>query len=190
MKHQIAVRIKFLATIILICNAPYLIAQESRGDYGVQPGDILAVSVWKEDGLQADVLVRPDGKFSFPLTGDIIATGRSIDAIRDSVIEQIAEYIPDPVVTVQLRQILGNKVYVIGKVLRPGEIVMTHDVDVMQALSIAGGTTTFADLDDIKILRRSDGALIAISFAYSDVERGRSLEQNILLTPGDIVVVP
>lgn len=158
--------------------------------YEIQPGDVLAISVWKETDLQSEVLVRPDGGLSFPLVGELNANGMSIDALRSRIADGLKKFIPDPVVTVTLRQIGGNRVYVIGKVNRPGEFPFSKPIDVMQALSLAGGATSFAALDDIKILRRRNGAQTALRFHYSDVEKGRSLEQNIPLQSGDTVVVP
>lgn len=178
---------------MLICTSGALMAQDDEGtvtDYQVNPGDILFISVWKEEGLQSEVLVRPDGKFSFPLADDILAEGHSIDEIRAKLTEKLSKYIPDLVVSVDVRQIVGNKVYVIGQVNRPGEIIANPQVDVMQALSIAGGTTAFAELNGISILRRLNDEQISIPFRYRDMEKGKRLEQNIVLQAGDIVVVP
>jgi polysaccharide biosynthesis/export protein len=158
--------------------------------YRVQPGDLLSVSVWKEDGLQAEVLVRPDGGLSFPLAGDIAASGKSIQELTKEFTDRLGHYIPNPVVTIAVKTIGGNRVYVVGKVARPGEFSFSHPVDVMQALSLAGGTTEFAALNDIVILRRDNGQLQAIHFRYGDVERGRDLSQDVLLRSGDTVVVP
>jgi polysaccharide export outer membrane protein len=165
-------------------------AQGPRDAYLVNPGDVLAVIVWKEEDLQREVIVRPDGMFSFPLAGEIRAQGRSVEQIRAAIAQSLSRYIPDPVVTVSTQQILGNKVYVIGQVNRPGEFVVNPQVDVMQALSLAGGTTPFADLNSIRILRRSGGQQRAIGFNYGEVEKGKRLEQNIVLQPGDVLVVP
>ncbi len=158
--------------------------------YQLQPGDVLMVSVWKEENLNSEVIVRPDGRISFPLVGEAQASGNSVEALRKVITEQLKKYIPDPVVTVSVRQLLGNKVYVIGKVNRPGEFQALRNVDVMQALSTAGGTSTYAALNKIKILRRENGKLRAIPFRYGDVEKGEDLEQNIILKAGDVVVVP
>jgi polysaccharide biosynthesis/export protein len=159
-------------------------------DYGIQPGDVLTVSVWKEEGLQSDVLVRPDGGISFPLVGDVSAAGKTIQQLSALITERLTKYIPDPVVNVAIKALSGNKVYVIGKVNHPGEFPITSYVDVVQALSMAGGANPFAALNDIKILRRVGGKQSAISFRYGDVESGKNLEQNIILHSGDIVVVP
>ena len=158
--------------------------------YTVNPGDILSISVWKEDDLQSEVLVRPDGFFSFPLAGEIEATGKTIDEIRMDITEKLERYISDTVVTISATQIGGNKVFVIGQVNRPGDFLVNPRVDVMQALAMAGGMTPFADRNDITILRRKGHVRMAIPFRYSDLEKGKRLEQNIILQPGDVVVVP
>ena len=158
--------------------------------YTVNPGDILTISVWKEVDLIRQVIIRPDGAFSFPLVGDIDAKGRSVEEIQEMLKQRLERYIPDPVVTVTVDQILGHTVYVLGQVNRPGQFVAAANIDVMQALALAGGTSVFANLDKIKILRRVNDNLIAIPFDYSDIEKGKRLHQNILLVPGDVVVVP
>lgn len=158
--------------------------------YLIKPGDTLLVSVWKEADLQQEVLIRPDGGFSFPLAGDISAAGKTVDDIASLLAQRLERYIPETVVTVAVTAIDGNKIYVIGQVNNPGAFVMNPRVDVMQALSMAGGTTPFAELNDIVILRRSTGGQTALEFRYGDVERGRNLAQNIMLQSGDVVVVP
>ena len=160
------------------------------GNYTVNPGDVLDVSVWKEDDLQKQVLVRPDGYFSFPLTGDIRASGQTIEQIREAIAARVSRYVPDPVVSVSMLETRGARVYVIGQVNRPGEFPINRYVDVIQALTMAGGTTPFAQLDDIRILRREGETQLAIPFAYSDVAAGKRLQQNIILKPGDTVLVP
>ena len=161
------------------------------GSYRIQPGDILSISVWKETDLQADVIVRPDGGLSFPLAGDQVAEGRTVDELRQVLAERLKKFIPDPVVTVALKALGGNRIYVIGKVNRPGEVPFSKPLDVMQVLTLAGGTTSFADPNDIRILRREDsGKQVVIPFRYDEVARGRHLEQNVLLKTGDTVVVP
>ena len=162
-----------------------------RDPYRINPGDILQISVWKEEDLQRDLLVNPDGYLAFPLAGNIIAAGKTVDELRDELTEKLGRMIPEVVVTVATIQLNGNKVYVIGQVNRPGEFIMNRATDVMQVIGIAGGPTAFADLDDVLILRRGDeGSQIAIPFKYSDVEKGQKLDQNILLRAGDTVVVP
>jgi polysaccharide export outer membrane protein len=158
--------------------------------YRLQPGDIISISVWKETDLQTDVLVRPDGGFSFPLAGEVEALGKTADEIRAVIVDRLKRYIPTPVVTVAVKQINGNRVYVVGRVNHAGDFPLSSPLDVMQAIALAGGTTPFAAINDIVILRRQNGQQQALHFHYSDVARGRELSQNILLQTGDTVVVP
>jgi polysaccharide biosynthesis/export protein len=158
--------------------------------YVVQPGDVLQVAVWKETDLTADVLVRPDGGISFPLAGELPAAGHTVADLTAMLEKRIRKFEPDAVVTVVVKTASGNRVYVIGKVNRPGEFPLIGPIDVMQALSLAGGATPFADTNGIRILRRDGKRQSSIGFRYNDVERGRKLEQNILLQSGDTVVVP
>ncbi|HXS27046.1 MAG TPA: polysaccharide biosynthesis/export family protein [Steroidobacteraceae bacterium] len=159
--------------------------------YTVNPGDTLSVSVWKEPDLSGPVLVRPDGTFSIPLAGQIDARGKTVTELQQTIAQRLHKYIADPVVTVSVQDVKGNKVYVIGQVAKPGEFVVNPRVDVMQALSMAGGTTPFASLNNIVILRRmGNGQQEAIPFHYKDVAGGRNLDQDITLQAGDVVVVP
>jgi len=177
--------------LALLCLLAGFAHADEPEPYRVQPGDVLMVSVWKEQDLMSEVLVRPDGGMSFPLVGDVRASGRTIDELRTLVDERLSKFIPDPSVTIAVKQIGGNRVYVLGKVNRPGAFEFSQPIDVMQALSLAGGATSFAALDDIQILRRDPaGKQASRRFRYSEVERGRGLEQNILLKSGDTVVVP
>ncbi len=170
-------------------SATIPVADKESG-YMIQPGDVLTVSVWKEKDLEDTVLVRPDGGLSFPLTGDIQTTGKTVEQVRKEISARLGKYIPDPVVTVAIKQIQGNVIYVVGKVNKPGDFIANSDIDVMQALSMAGGMTPFAAENSIKILRRLHGAETAIPFKYGQVESGKHLQQNIILQAGDVVVVP
>ena len=158
--------------------------------YRLHPGDVITVSVWKETDLQSEVLIRPDGGFSFPLAGEVEASGKTIEEIRSILTERLKRFIPTPVVTVAVKQIVGNRVYVVGRVNRAGDFPLNSQIDVMQAIALAGGATPFAAINDIVILRRHNGQQQALHFHYSDVARGRDLTQNILLQGGDTVVVP
>lgn len=175
----------------LIFGSAYAANSSSVADhYQIQPGDVLLISVWKEEDMNLETVVRPDGRVTFPLAGEVDAGGNSVEHLRSEISKKLQKFIPDPVVTVSVRQLVGNKVYVIGKVNRPGEFQAVRNVDVVQALSMAGGTSTYAALNDIKILRRENGQLRSISFKYGEVEKGKHLEQNIILKAGDVVVVP
>jgi polysaccharide biosynthesis/export protein len=184
---------------LLIAATPPLQAGDLAKDQGsafteqyrLQPGDVLTISVWKEKDLEAaEVLVRPDGGITFPLAGELEAAGRTIAELRATLVQRLRPFIPDPVVTVAVKTINGNHVYVIGKVQRPGEFTFSRPLDVMQALSLAGGATPYAALNDIVILRRHNGEERVLRFRYGDVARGKSLEQNVVLESGDTVVVP
>lgn len=161
-----------------------------RDAYVIQPGDVLSISVWREKDLQGEMAVRPDGGLNFPLVGEIIAAGRTIEQLKADISARLAKFVPDPVVTVSVKQSLGNRIYVIGKVNKPGEFAANRTIDVMQALSMAGGPNPFASVNKIKILRRVNGEQKTFLFNYSRVEKGKDLEQNIVLQGGDIVIVP
>jgi len=162
----------------------------SMPSYKVGPGDVLNISVWKEEGLQQEVLIRPDGGMSFPLAGDIDAGGKSVAELQNLLASKIKQFIPDPVVTVSIRQIQNNKIFVVGKVNRPGEFVGTSYIDVMQALAMAGGLNAYASANNIKILRRVNGEITSMPFEYDEVANGYKLKQDIILQSGDVVVVP
>jgi polysaccharide biosynthesis/export protein len=159
--------------------------------YTVKPGDTLMVSVWKEPELQRPVLIEPDGTFSFPLCGEIDAHDKTVGQLQQMITQHLGRFITDPVVTVSLQKIAGNRVYVIGQVTKPGAFIVNPRVDVMQAIAMAGGTTPFASLGNIKIIRRTAGGeQEALPFNYNDVVHGNDLSQNITLEAGDVVVVP
>jgi len=158
--------------------------------YLIGPGDVLNINVWKEEGLQQEVLIRPDGGMSFPLAGDIKAGGKNVEQLQKLLADKIKRYIPDPVVTVAVRQIQHNKIFVVGKVNRPGEYVGSAYIDVMQALAMAGGLNAYASSNNIKILRRVNGNIKSIAFEYDEVANGYKLHQDIILQSGDVVVVP
>jgi polysaccharide biosynthesis/export protein len=165
-------------------------ATNQSPDYELGPEDVLEISVWKEEGLKKEVLVRPDGGITFPLAGDMQAAGKTARQLQQEIVKRLEQFIADPVVTVAVLKVAGNKVYVIGKVNKPGEYVTGRYVDVMQALSMAGGLTPFAAENSIKVLRKENGKDVVFEFRYAQVKAGRNLEQNIPLKGGDVVVVP
>ena len=165
-------------------------SETSSRIYKIGPGDVLSISVWKEEGMQLEVLVRPDGEITFPLAGEIKAGGLSTKALSDVLVTKLERYIPHPNVTVSVLSSQSNKVYVIGKVNRPGEFVATGYLDVLQALTMAGGLTPYADSDEIKIIRRTDVGTKVELFDYDEVISGERLDMNIILKAGDTVVVP
>ena len=159
-------------------------------EMGSWAGGMIASTHGKKDDLTREILVRPDGHFSMPLIGEVDARRKTVPELRSELRERFKAYVPDADIHVAVRQLSGNRIYVIGNVARPGEFPIVRPTDVMQVLSIAGGPTSFAALDDILVLRRTAEGQNAIPFHYGDVIKGRHLEQNILLQSGDVVVVP
>lgn len=170
-------------------GAPPVAPQADPG-YRLGAEDIMLVSVWKDEHLTREVVVRPDGMFSFPLVGDIQAEDRTVEDIRLDIVKRLIKFIPNPNVSVAVIKVLSYKVYVVGRVNKPGEYLIGHYTDVLQALSLAGGLTPFAAENDIKVIRRVQGQQRVFPFRYGDIRKGNDLEQNILLDRGDVVMVP
>jgi len=164
--------------------------QAAPDNYTINPGDVLQITVWKEDGLDREALVLPDGSLQFPLVGNISAVGKTVPELQEILRTKLATLISDVSVSVSVKAPLGHVVDVIGQVNKPGELVLSHRTTVMQALSIAGGLTPYASRGNIIILRREGESEISIPFPYNDVSQGESLDRNIILVPGDVIVVP
>lgn len=164
----------------------------SRAVYRIGASDVLAVSVWKnpEVSLQ-QVPVRPDGKISVPLAGDVQAAGNTTDELKAKLTEALAEYITAPDVTVVVVQMNSQRVSVMGEVNRPGPVPLAVDTRVLDAISAAGGFTVFADRGRVRVLRQqSDGTVQEYHFDYDDYVSGSAIGTNFLLRAGDSVVVP
>lgn len=161
----------------------------TEATYYVRPGDLLRVTVWKEEELDRDVLILPDGTMDFPLIGSFTAQGKTTAQLQNEIKRMLKPYIPAASVTVIVKETRGNSISIIGQVARPGDVIMNRKMSVMQALSQVGGLTAYAD-DDIVILREVDGEEVSIDFDYSSVSAGRALDSNITLQPGDVIVVP
>ena len=171
-------------------RAPASPAAEVESDYRVGAGDVLDVLVWKEQEASATVPIRPDGKISLPLINDLEVTGKTPIEIQEIVVERLSPFIKDPNVTVTVRQINSKKVYLLGEVAGPGAYQIMRPTTVLQILTEAGGLRPFAKEKDIYVLRVSNGQQQKFRFNYKDVIRGKKMEQNILLEPGDTIVVP
>ncbi len=169
--------------------APPVVPQVDPG-YRLGAEDVMLISVWKDEQLTREVVVRPDGMFSFPLVGDIQAEDRTVEEIRTDLVKRLVKYIPNPNVSVAVMKVLSYKIYVVGRVNKPGEFLIGHYTDVLQALSLAGGLTPFAAENDIKVIRRVRGQQQVFPVRYGDLRKGQDLEQNILLQRGDTVMVP
>ena len=175
-------------TLVFLCPNTAILADE--GKYRIGPGDVLEISVWKDESLFREISVPPDGVISYPLIGDIIGAGETVTALREAITEKLSEYVPDATVTVILKQINSLRAYVIGKVNNPGVFPITMDTTVMQVLAMARGLNPFASAGNIHILRRRQNVTVRIPFNYKEVEKGENYEQNIILQRGDVVVVP
>jgi polysaccharide biosynthesis/export protein len=160
-------------------------------DYHLHPGDKVIVGVYDDPKLlPQEITVTPDGKISYPLAGEIIAGGKTVEQVRLELQAKLKKYISDPIATVIVTDTKGNVVYVIGQVNKPGSIIMNPTINVLQALSIAGGGNPYAKLDGIIVIRSSPGGQRVLPFRYGAVSSGKDLAQNVELESGDVVVVP
>ena len=159
-------------------------------DYVIGPEDVLGVVFWKEADISGDVTVRPDGLITLPLIGEMKASGLKPDALRDAIQIAAGKYLTEPNVSVIVRQLNSRKVFITGQVVNSGTHPLTGPRNVMQLIALAGGLTEYAKADEISIMRNEGGKIRYFKFNYKDVSRGKKLEQNILLQPGDTVVVP
>ena len=157
-------------------------------NYLIGPGDVLEISVWKEEALTKNLSVLPDGKISFPLIGEVVAAGKTVAQVRKEIAARLVRFVPDPVLSVGVQQVNSLIVYVIGRVNKPGRFALNANIDVLQALSMAGGLDSFAKRDQVKIFRRVKDRFLIYTFDYDDVSVGRNLKQNITLLRGDVVV--
>ncbi|MDO9204631.1 polysaccharide biosynthesis/export family protein [Methylotenera sp.] len=171
-------------TSISIANA------DSSQSYRLRQGDLVQVSVWGEDKLQKESLVLPDGSITYPLAGRVEIVGLTSTEAEKKIAEKLKPYLPDPQVSVVIANIAGNQAHVLGKVLKPGQVLMTGPMTVLDALSIAGGLDKFADKNGIKVIRKTPQGQKAIPIYYDQLIRGERLESNITLNPGDTIVVP
>lgn len=159
-------------------------------DYRIGPGDQLSIEVWKDKDLARLVTVLPDGRVAYPMVGEVVAAGKTVAQFQKEIEGKLSLYVKDAVITVEVRQVNSLQIYVIGHVRTPGRLLMTSNIDVLQALAMAGGPDQFAKLSKIKIFRREGMKTVIIPFDYDDVIAGKNLGSNILLRRGDVVVVP
>jgi polysaccharide biosynthesis/export protein len=166
-------------------------AAQTLPDYKVHPGDKLVLGVYDDPKLMPqEITVTPDGKISYPMVGEILAAGKTVEQIRLELAAKLKKYISEPIPMVLVTAVNGNVVYVIGQVTKPGVITMNPTINVLQALSIAGGGNPYAKLDSIIVIRSSSGGQRILPFRYGQVASGKDLEQNVQLESGDVVVVP
>ena len=161
-----------------------------EGDYVIGPGDVLQIFVWKEPELTRDVTVRVDGKITVPLLGDLPASGRTPQQLGAELGKALGRFVSSPQVTLGVSQANSSRFYVMGQVNTPGVFPLAGRVTVLQGLALAGGLREFAKADNIQIVRQSQGAQSFIPINYKRLEEGRDITQNVLLRPGDTVLVP
>jgi polysaccharide export outer membrane protein len=163
-------------------------AASATADYRLNPGDKLTIDVYKDKDLSQSLQVRPDGKITLPLVGDVAAAGRTAMQLRDAISAGLKEYIRDPVVTVIVAETAPQVIYVMGEVTHPGPQVISGQLTLMQALAMSGGFTDFANRKDIRVLHKTATGLIqTFHFNYKDAIDGGS--EGPTLQPGDTVVV-
>lgn len=163
---------------------------EVTSDYVIGPDDVMTVVVWKEQDLSGDFTVRPDGKISMPLINDIAVAGLTPEQLRGRVTEAAAKFIEDPTVTIVVKEINSRKVFVMGQVAKPGPYPLIGPARVVQILATAGGLLEYANEENISIVRTEKGRQSSYRFNYKDFTRGKNLDQNIELKPGDQIIVP
>ena len=166
------------------------VATPDQDKYLLGPEDAIEISVWKEPDLTKQLVVRPDGKITYPLIGEVQASGRTVKQLQEEILKRLEKFVTDAHVTVILLKAQNYKIYVTGKVNKPGDFLTGKPVNVMQAISMAGGLTPFASPGSIMVLRTVAGKEMVYPFNYKEVSKGQFLEQNRTLLPGDVVVVP
>lgn len=159
-------------------------------DYLIGIGDVLDISVWKDEALTRSCVVRPDGAISFPLIGDIQAAGMTTYQLKADIEKKIERYVPGATLSLDVKQVNSMMIYVIGKVNAPGRFVVVSNVNVLQALATAGGLNIYAKRNWIKVFRQEKNKTTIFRFKYDEVVDGNHLEQNIMLKRGDVVVIP
>ena len=200
-------RVRFLVLGAMLC-APFAVAQDAPAqkpdpsaktvppvavvdaDYKIGPQDVVRIDVWKEPDISRTIPVRPDGKISLPLLNDVQASGLTAMQLAASLREGLSKFLTSPQVTVTVTEINSRRVYITGEVTHAGALPILPNMTVLQALSSAGGFTQFAKLKNIYVLRTEDGKQVRHPFNYKEVVKGNLTEQNIVLQPGDVIVVP
>lgn len=183
---------------MVLCCTTGVVAQPSSGTrpdqtpsgFVIGPEDVLSVLVWREAEVSGDVTVRADGMITLPLIRDVHAAGLTPDVLAERIQTALREFITDASVTVVVKQMNSRKVFITGEVGKPGAYPLASKTTVMQLIAIAGGLSEFAAANSISVLRVEDGKTRTLPFAYKDVAKGKKVDQNIVLQPGDTVVVP
>lgn len=184
-------KLKTLRLELIILALTFFSSAVSASErYLLNAGDILDISVWNEDALQKEVIVLPDGMISFPLAGELAAQDHTVTELQLAIKQKLSEYLSDPVVTVSVVSVSGNTIHILGKVTNPGNFVMSQPLDAIQALSLAGGLSPYAEENNIVVLRREAGKQQVLPVYYAGIKKGKDLETNVMLKSGDVIVIP
>jgi polysaccharide export outer membrane protein len=164
-------------------------------EFLIGPEDVLIVNVWRNQDLSKEVTVRPDGKISLPLIGDITAMGLTAQELARQIADRLAEYMSTPTVSVEVKEINSYHIFVVGEVVHPGKFPLKSFATVLQGISYAGGFTQFASRNNVHVLRmvrngKGESKQVMIHVPYQDIVQGKNLEANFILKAGDIIVVP
>jgi polysaccharide biosynthesis/export protein len=159
-------------------------------DYVIGPDDVLQVVFWQEKDLSAEVVVRPDGRISLPLINEVQASGATPAQLRTTIMQAASRFVTDPSLTIFVKTINSRKVFVMGQVNKPGPYPLNDSMTVLQMLATAGGLMEYAKGGKITVMRTEQGQTKSFKFNYNDVRDGKNLQQNIVLKPGDTIVVP
>jgi polysaccharide export outer membrane protein len=165
------------------------LASQRDGKYRIGVEDVLLISVWREPDLTREVPVRPDGKISLPLIQDVTAAGKTPAELGQEVQERLREFLSNPAVTVVVREVNSLKVYLLGEVVRPGPVPLRSEVRLLQAIAMAGGITPFGGRNGVVIYRQSESGEKLLKLSYRDIVQGKKPQDNVILQPGDTVVV-
>lgn len=179
-----------LALAVGVSEADAQSGMTSPEDYRVGFGDVLTVTVWKYDELTVTVPVRPDGRITVPLVGDVQAEGKSSSEIQTQLTEAFEQFVTAPAVSVLVQQVNSLKVFIVGEVATPGVFDLIRPTRLIEALAMAGGLTEFAKLDEIVLLRDTPDGETRLTLSYKAIVSGRNLQENLLLQPGDTIIVP
>jgi polysaccharide export outer membrane protein len=192
MKRKILL-IVLLISILIIATSSFAQKQSiitTTENYTIGPGDVLDISVWNNEDLSKLVTVLPDGKMHFTLIGEVAAGGKTVRDLEKELKKRISVFVPNPNLSVMVNEVNSMMIYVIGRVNRPGRFALNTNINVLQALTMAGGLNPFAKRNKIKIFRETKGRTDIFQFKYDRVTEGENQQQNIWLKRGDVVVVP
>lgn len=178
--------------ILVLCLLSWA-AHAETASYTLNPGDVLKISAFDDQRLDREVVVLPDGTINYPVVGEVHAAGMTVAQLQQTITKALIEkgmLQTGAVVDTSVTRTTGYTVYVVGQVRQPGAFTTFANIDVMQAISLAGGLTPFASKSGIKVLRHENDKDVVLEFDYGDVEDGEALDTNVILRPGDTVVVP